>query len=117
MEIWGSGEVKREFLNVMDLAKAVVFLLKKKINYDYLNIGSGEEFSIKDIAKIISRITNYNGKILFNRNYPDGVKHRKLNSSKIKKMGWSPKIKLREGLQEYCLYYINRVSNKKSFKI
>ena len=109
VEIWGSGKVRREFLNVLDLANAVIFIIKKKVSYDYLNIGSGEEISIKDLAKIISEITNYRGKIFFNKSYPDGVKQRKLNSSKIRKMGWSPKIKLRKGLKDYCSYYIENV--------
>ena len=105
VEIWGSGKVKREFLNVKDLAGAIIFMLKKKFHQDYLNVGSGEDISIKDLAKIISKITNYKGKIFFNKRYPDGVKQRILNSSKIRKMGWSPKIKLKKGLKDYCSYY------------
>jgi len=105
VEIWGSGTVKREFLNVIDLAKAVIFILNKKNNHDYLNVGSGEDISIKNLAKIINKISGFSGKIIFNKKYPDGVKRRKLNSNKIKKMGWSPKIKLKEGLKDYYSYY------------
>ena len=97
VEIWGSGKVKREFLNVEDLASAIKFCINKNIHHPYLNIGSGEHISIKDLAKLIKRIVGYKGKLFFNKNYPDGVKLRKLDSKKIKRLGWSPKILLRKG--------------------
>jgi len=109
VEVWGSGDVKREFLNVEDLSNAIYFLLKRKIDYDYINVGSGEHYSIKKISKIIKKIVGYEGKILFNKSYPDGVKKRKLNSSKIMKLGWRSKIKLDKGLKEYAKYYISEV--------
>ena len=109
VEVWGSGDVKREFLNVEDLSNAIYFLLKQKIDYDYINVGSGEHYSIKTISNIIKKIIGYDGKILFNRNYPDGVKKRKLNSSKIIKLGWRSKIKLVKGLEDYTKYYIDEV--------
>ncbi len=107
VEIWGSGKVRREFLNVEDLADAINFLLKKKIKNDYINIGSGEDISIKALAYLIKKIINYNGKIIFNKKYPDGVKVRKVNSSIINGLGWKPKIKLKKGLIKYCDYYAN----------
>ena len=109
VEIWGTGKQKREFLNVNDLASAVLFLLNKKINYDYLNIGSGEQISIKQLAMTIKKITGYKGKVFFNKDYPDGVKKRMVDSKLINKLGWKAKIKLKEGLNEYCSYYINKV--------
>ncbi len=109
VEVWGSGNVKREFLNVEDLSLAIYFLIKKKIKDDYINIGGGEHYSIKEIAMMIKKITNYKGKIYFNKKYPDGVKRRQLDSTKIKKLGWRPKIKLKIGLQDYCHYYLNEI--------
>lgn len=109
VEIWGSGKAKREFLNVADLANSVSFLLGKKIKKDYINIGSGEQFSIKQLAFMIKDITNFKGKIIFNKNYPDGVARRKVNSSSIRKLGWKPKIKLNSGLVDYLNYYIEEV--------
>ena len=109
VEVWGSGNVKREFLNVEDLSNAIYFILKNKINYDFINIGGGEHYSIKKIAFLIKEITKYKGKIIFNKKYPDGVKRRQLNSSKIKKLGWKPKIKLKDGLKEYHNYYLEKV--------
>ena len=114
VEIWGSGKVRREFLNVEDLADAVNFLLKKKIKNDYINIGSGEDISIKALAYLIKKIINYNGKIIFNKKYPDGVKVRKVNSSIIKGLGWKPKINLKKGLIKYCDYYANIIMPKEN---
>ncbi len=110
VEVWGSGNVKREFLNVEDLADAIYFLLKKKeITYDYLNVGTGEDISIKNLAFMIKDLMNYSGKIYFNKKYPDGVKKRIVDCRKIKKMGWRPKIKLRQGLKKFCSYYSSKI--------
>ncbi len=109
VEVWGSGHVKREFLNVNDLTSAIYFILKKKIKYDFINIGGGEHYSIKKIAIMIKKIVGYNGNIVFNKNYPDGVKRRQLDSRIIRNLGWRPKIKLKDGLIDYCNYYLNKV--------
>lgn len=105
VEIWGSGKAKREFLNVDDLAKAVEFCIKNKINYPYLNIGSGEQISIRKLSFLIKDIVDYRGKIFFNKKYPEGVKLRKLDSKKINSLGWSSKISLKNGLIHYCKYF------------
>ena len=109
VEVWGSGKVRREFLNVEDLAEAIFFLLKKKITHDYINVGGGEDISIKKLAYMIKDNINYNGKIYFNQKYPDGVKKRMVNSLKIRKMGWKPKIKLKNGLKKFCKYYSEKI--------
>ncbi len=114
VEVWGSGKVKREFLNVEDLSSAIYFLIMKRTDHDFINIGGGEHYSIKNIANLIKKITKYNGKIIFNRKYPDGVKRRQLDSKIIKSMGWKPKIKLEIGLQKYCQYYLNEVFPKET---
>ena len=105
VEIWGSGTVGREFLHVDDLAEAINFCLTKKIKYSFVNVGSGEHISIKNLALIIRDIVGYNGKIVFNKKYPDGVKLRKLNCQKLNKMGWTAKIPLKNGLIEYYNYF------------
>ena len=114
VEIWGSGNQKREFLNVIDLASAILFLLNKKIKYDYLNIGSREQISIKQLAMTIKKITGYKGRVFFNKDYPDGVKKRIVDSKLINKLGWKAKIKLKTGLNEYCSYYISKVMPKEN---
>tara|TARA_B100001121_G_scaffold107330_1_gene94708 strand:- start:13108 stop:14046 length:939 start_codon:yes stop_codon:yes gene_type:complete len=112
VEVWGTGKVRREFLNVEDLAEAIFFLIKNKTNHDYVNIGGGEEFSIRQLAEMIKKTLRYKGKIIFNKKYPDGVKVRKVNSSIIKKLGWRPKIKLKNGLIKYCDYYLKNIMPK-----
>ena len=109
VEVWGSGNVKREFLHVDDLASAVKFCLNKKTEHSFLNIGSGEDITIKKLAILIKEITKYEGKIIFNKNYPDGVKIRKLETSRINKMGWKSKILLKKGLSKYYNYYMSLV--------
>ena len=108
VEIWGSGNVKREFLNVKDLAESIKFCLKKKIKYSFVNVGSGEHVSIKKLALLIKKISKYNGQIYFNKSYPDGVKLRKLDNKRMSKLGWKAKIKLKDGLIDYCKYFKNK---------
>ena len=109
VEVWGSGNVKREFLNTEDLSSAILFLLKKKIKEDFINIGSGEQFSIKKLAIMIKKTTGYEGKIFFNKKYPDGVKKRQIDSKLIKKLGWKAKVTMKKGLIKYCEYYRKEV--------
>jgi len=105
VEVWGSGLVKREFLNVNDLAEAIYFILFKNIKHDFLNVGSGEEIFIKDLAYRLKNLTKFKGRIIFNKDYPDGVKERKLDTAKINKLGWKAKIKLKNGLLDYYNYF------------
>jgi GDP-L-fucose synthase len=110
VEVWGSGNVKREFLNVEDLADAIQFCLNKKIKYPFLNVGSSEHISIKNLSLLIKKIIGFKGEIFFNKRYPDGVKLRKLNCSKLRNIGWKPKIKLQNGLQKYIKYYKKKIA-------
>ncbi len=98
-EIWGSGKPKREFLFVDDLAEALFFILEKYKQLEPINIGSGSEISMKDLAIKIKKIIGFNGELTFNKRYPDGVKRKFLDSSKIKKLGWKPKTSLDKGLK------------------
>lgn len=98
--IWGSGKSKREFMHVNDLASAIYFLLKKKTKEYFLNIGTNEEISIRELANKLRVISNFQGKIIFDKSKPDGQKRRVLDSTKIKKMGWKYNISLDEGLNK-----------------
>ena len=92
VEVWGSGKVKREFLFVDDLADAIEFLLRKKTKHNVINVGSGEEITIKNLSKLIASITGYKGKIIFNKNYPDGTPRKIVDNSILSK--WDGNIKL-----------------------
>ncbi len=100
VEVWGSGNVKREFLFVDDLADAVLFLLRKKTNHNIINVGSGEEVTIKNLSKIIASVIGFKGKIIFNRNYPDGTPRKIVDTKILSEMGWKHKTKLKEGLMK-----------------
>jgi len=106
VEVWGSGRVKREFLNVKDLAEAVLFFINKKRSITHINVGGSGHISIKKLALLIKEITHFNGKIIFNKKYQDGVKERKLDVNLINKLGWKYKINLKEGLEDYYKYFL-----------
>ena len=88
----------------------ILFCLEKKIPYNYLNVAGSEHISIKKLVEIIKKITGYNGNIIFNKKYPDGVKERKLDTSLINNLGWESKIKLENGLKNYYNIFLNRLS-------
>ena len=97
-KIWGTGTPLREFLHVDDLAQGIMFINKSNITDDLINIGSGSEISIKELAQKIKTIVGYQGSLNFNENMPDGNPRKLLDSSKIYKYGWRPEINLDEGL-------------------
>lgn len=103
---WGDGSPLREFIHCDDLADAIVFAMDScSDNAELYNVGSGENVSIVDLCKTISSIVNYNGKIKWNTDMPNGTPNRPLDSSKFYKLGWSPKISLRMGLKETYKWY------------
>ena len=109
-KIWGSGKPLREFLYVDDLANAIEFLILENIQEDLLNIGSGEEISIKDLAIEISKIIDYKGEIEFDNSKPDGNPRKLLDSSKINKIGWTHKVNLKDGLRKTYSWYLDNIS-------
>tara|TARA_B100002051_G_C16743107_1_gene645652 strand:+ start:2102 stop:3028 length:927 start_codon:yes stop_codon:yes gene_type:complete len=97
--IWGSGEPLREFLHVDDLSNAIKFIVENEINDNLINIGSGDEVSIKSIAETIKKVSDYKGNLSFDITKPDGNPRKLLDSSKILKLGWKPEISLNDGLE------------------
>lgn len=96
--LWGSGNVKREFIHVDDLAEACVSLMNKKIREDWINVGSNKDYKIKEVAKIALKVLKIKAKIVFDKSMPDGTPRKKLDIKKIKKYQWKPKINLRDGI-------------------
>jgi len=107
VSIWGSGQPIREFLHVDDLAEACIMLMEANniIGPKLINVGSGEEISIKDLAFLIAEIVGYDGNFDFDMNKPDGTMRKLLDSSQIRKLGWSPSINLKKGIEDLILNF------------
>lgn len=114
VSIWGSGEVRREFLHSEDMARACVFLMErvnfcdlareceksgKEIRNTHINIGSGEDISIRDLAEIIKKIVGFGGELVFDKSKPDGTRQKLLDISKLKNLGFAPQITLESGIK------------------
>ncbi len=106
--VWGTGTPRREFLFVDDLADACVFVLEHYTGESHLNVGSGEEVTIADAAKLIAEMINYRGKLVFDTSRPDGTPRKLLDSSKLIEMGWRARTSLREGLMLTYSEFITR---------
>jgi len=96
---WGNGSSKREFLHSYDLASACIISMKKYNDIDIMNVSTGKEYTIKEIAETVSKIIGYRGKILWDNTKPNGTIKRPLYIQKIKDLGWSSEIKLEEGIK------------------
>ena len=97
--IWGTGTPKREFLHVDDLADACFFLLKNYDESGLINVGTGSDISIKELAELIAKEVGYTGHLVLDNSKPDGTPRKLMDSSKINKLGWEAKITLTEGLK------------------
>lgn len=111
INVWGSGKPLREFLYVDDLADAIKFIIENSIDDSILNIGSGEEITIKNLALKIKEITEYEGELIFDSNYPDGNPRKLLDSSKINNLGWHHKTDIELGLKLTCNWYKKHILN------
>lgn len=108
VEIWGTGSPKREFLHVDDMAEACVHLMLHYNEAPFVNIGCGEDITIKDLANKIKDIVGYNGNLIFNVSKPDGTPRKLLDISKILAFGWKPKISLEEGIKNVYSTFITK---------
>ncbi len=97
--LWGSGNPKREFLFVEDLADALVFLMKKYNGKELLNIGAGKDLSIKELASKIKKIVGFKGKVIWDKSKPDGTPRKLLDINRLKKIGWQAKTNLDQGIK------------------
>jgi GDP-L-fucose synthase len=105
VEIWGSGSPYREFLHVDDMADASVYLLENYSGNDFVNIGTGKDISIKDLALLIKEIVGFKGYLKFDSSKPDGTPKKRLDVSKLNSLGWAAKISLRDGISKTYLWY------------
>ena len=107
--IWGTGAPRREFLHVDDMAAACVFLMQNYNAPDIVNIGTGEDIRIADLAVLVADIVDFRGDIVYDADKPDGTPLKCLDVSKIKGMGWQAQIPLREGIAATYAWYLSRM--------
>ncbi|MCL6445064.1 MAG: GDP-L-fucose synthase [Alicyclobacillus sp.] len=105
--IWGTGTPRREFLHVDDLADACVFLMNHYDDPSIINIGVGEDLSIAELACLVADVVGYRGDISYDTSRPDGTPRKLLDVTKIKRLGWEPKIELRQGILDVYNWYLN----------
>lgn len=106
MVLWGSGTPQREFLHVDDLASACIFLMDNYDDSEIINIGTGEDVSIKELAEMIGKIVGYDGKIVWDSTKPDGTPRKLLDVSKLHNLGWKHEINLEDGLKMTYEWYL-----------
>ena len=107
VDVWGTGKPKREFLHVDDMASGIMFLLDNYCDNKPINLGTGEEVTIKELAYLVSEVVNYKGNIVFDDSKPDGIPRKILDSSRILKLGWKPSISLLKGLEKTYKIYLD----------
>lgn len=97
--IWGTGTPRREFLNADDCADACVFLMKTYSDFEHVNVGSGEDVTILELAQLVCEVVGFKGQIVTDTSKPDGTPRKLMSADKLRRMGWKPSIELREGLR------------------
>ncbi len=114
MQVWGSGTPRREFLHVDDLADACVFLLQNFSGPEPINVGWGEDLTIAEIAALIKDVVRFKGDLAFDASKPDGMPRKLLDTSRIKALGWRPRIGLAAGLESYYRWFLEAQGSYRS---
>ena len=117
VSLWGTGSPKREFLHVEDLADAVCFVLRNKMNDHLYNIGTGNDISISELAGRIQKITGHQGEILWDTDKPDGTPRKLLDISRISEEGWTHSIGLDQGIEETYKWFLDNIESIREVKI
>ena len=114
MVVWGSGRPRREFLHVDDLAAACLFLLEKYDSPEIINVGSGEDISIRELAELICEVVGFQGELMWDASKPDGTPRKLLDVSKLRSLGWRHAIALREGIARTYQWFLQNVPPESS---
>jgi GDP-L-fucose synthase len=115
VEVWGTGNVRREFLYVGDIVEAVIFFInnsEKIKDTPFVNVGAGEDVSIKELSFLIKDIIGYEGEIFFDTTKPEGMPKKLMESSLAKKLGWEPRTTLKEGIEKTYQYFKNSIKDE-----
>ena len=107
VEVWGTGNACREFLNSQDVASACIFLMNTDTEYDLINIGRGFEFTIREVAEMIKKVVGYQGELFFDSSKPEGRQHMQLNTDKLFGMGWKPSMDLEASIRNAYDWYLS----------
>lgn len=105
VEVWGTGSARREFLHVDDAADGILFAMENYQQDGHINLGFGEDVTIKELAELVKEMSGFKGKIVWDASKPDGMPRKRMDISRIRKLGWSPKISLREGIEKTIREY------------
>lgn len=112
IELWGTGKPLREFIYVDDLADACVFLMNNYSEEEHINIGTGQEISILELAKLVSKTVGYEGEIVCDPSKPDGKMRNVIDSTKLISLGWKPKYSMQDGINQEYQYYLENYANE-----
>jgi GDP-L-fucose synthase len=108
VSVWGSGNPRREFLFVDDLASACLLLMREYESPEIINVGCGEDVTIRELAKVVADVVGYSGDIVFDPSKPDGTPRKLLDVSRIERLGWGPRVSLRDGIATTYKWYKTR---------
>ncbi len=112
VEVWGTGTPRREFLHVDDLADAAVFALKTYEGESHLNVGTGRDITVRELAELVAATVGWRGEMVFNTDMPDGMPRKLLDVSKLGALGWKARVELRDGLRETYRWYVDSLLGK-----
>jgi GDP-L-fucose synthase len=104
--VWGTGSPRREFLHVDDLADASLFLMENYDDEEIVNVGVGQDLTIRELAETVQEVVGYAGEIIYDTSKPDGTPRKLLDTTKLRNMGWMPKIGLRDGIKETYQWFL-----------
>ncbi|HET9902477.1 MAG TPA: NAD-dependent epimerase/dehydratase family protein, partial [Xanthobacteraceae bacterium] len=110
LEVWGTGTPRREFLHVDDLADALVFLMENYSAEETINVGTGTDIAIRELAETIAEVVGYRGRFVFDTSRPDGTPRKLLDVSRLTALGWTARIPLKEGLKQAYDWYVQNAA-------
>jgi GDP-L-fucose synthase len=108
MTIWGTGTPKREFLHVDDCADALLFLMKNYSDSGHINVGSGTDLTIDELARLVMQVVGFKGDLVHDTARPDGTPRKLMSNAKLAAMGWSPAIPLEQGLAQTYRWFLEQ---------
>lgn len=111
VEIWGTGKVLREFLYIEDMADGCIFLLENYDGADFVNLGTGKELTIRELAELIRKVVGFKGELQFNTDKPDGTPRKLLDVSKMEGLGWKYKVELEDGIRKTYEWFLENENN------